>query len=116
LKEAQEKGEYHLIGVNFFGTDPDLLRSMFASDGLYNWTGYRDPLLDDLLQRAGSTAASLSTRKDLYSQVAQIVMNQVLLVPMRDYVNLVAVGPHIQGLRFSYAGWFPLLIDLSVAS
>jgi peptide/nickel transport system substrate-binding protein len=116
LKEAQEKGEYHLIGVNFFGTDPDLLRPMFASDGLYNWTGYRDPLLDDLLQRAGSTAASLSTRKDLYSQVAQIVMNQVLLVPMRDYVNLVAVGPHIQGLRFSYAGWFPLLIDLSVAS
>jgi hypothetical protein len=38
------------------------------------------------------------------------------MIPIRDYVNLVAFQRRIQGLRFSYAGWFPLLIDLELAS
>jgi ABC-type transport system substrate-binding protein len=116
LKEAQEKGDYNAIGINFFGTDADLLRPMFASDGVYNWTGYNDPLLDDLLRRAGSTAISPSERRALYGQAGQIVLNQVLVLPIRDYVNLVASRPRIHELRFSYAGWFPLLIDLEVGS
>jgi peptide/nickel transport system substrate-binding protein len=116
LKEKQEAGEYNAIGINFFGTDPDLLRPMFASDGVYNWTGYRDPLLDDLLRRAGSTSASRAERQTLYGQVAQIVIDQVLVVPVRDYVNLVVSSRRVQGLRFTYTGWFPLLIDLELSS
>lgn len=116
LKEAQERGDYNAIGINFFGTDPDLLRPMFTSDGVYNWTGYADPLLDDLLGRAGGSAASPAERIELYAQAARIVHDQALLIPIRDYVNLVASHQRIQGLRFSYAGWFPLLIDLDIAS
>jgi peptide/nickel transport system substrate-binding protein len=116
LKEAQEQGEYNAIGINFFGTDPDLLRPMFTSGGIYNWTGYTDPLLDDLLGRAGVSAAGTSERSELYAQIARIVRDQALLIPIRDYVNLVASHRRIQGLRFSYAGWFPLLIDLELAS
>ncbi|HSB90042.1 MAG TPA: ABC transporter substrate-binding protein [Anaerolineales bacterium] len=116
LKEAQEKGDYNAIGINFFGTDPDLLRPMFASDGVYNWTGYRDLLLDDLLRRGGSSAISPGERQALYGQATQIVLNQVLVLPIRDYVNLVASSPRIHELRFSYTGWFPLLIDLEIGS
>ncbi|HET7009775.1 MAG TPA: ABC transporter substrate-binding protein [Anaerolineales bacterium] len=116
LKESQESGEYHVIGINFFGTDPDLLRPMFASDGIYNWTGYQDPLLDDLLVRGGSSSTSQAEREAIYGQVSQIVINQVLIVPVRDYVNLVVANRRVQGLRFAYAGWFPLLIDLQLAS
>jgi peptide/nickel transport system substrate-binding protein len=116
LKEAQEEGDYHAIGINFFGTDPDLLRPMFTSGAIYNWTGYSDPLLDDLLGRAGGSAAAPSERSELYAQVTRIVRDQALLIPIRDYVNLVASHRRIQGLRFSYAGWFPLLIDLELAS
>jgi peptide/nickel transport system substrate-binding protein len=115
LKEAQEAGEYHAIGINFFGTDPDLLRPMFSSDGIYNWTGYRDPLLDDLLRRGGSTSASQAERGALYDQIGQMAANQVLILPIRDYVNLVVAHRRLQGLRFGYAGWFPLLIDLELA-
>ena len=116
LKEAQQAGDYHLIGINFFGTDPDLLQQTYASDGLYNWTGYRDPLLDELLRRAGSTSASQTDRRTIYAQVAQIVMNQVLTLPVRDYVDLVVTNRRVEGLRFTYSGWFPLLIDLEVVS
>jgi len=116
LKEAQEQGDYSAIGLNFFGTDPDLLRPMFTSGGIYNWMGYSDPLLDDLLGRAGGSAAAAAERSELYAQIARIVRDQGLLIPIRDYVNLVASHRRIQGLRFSYAGWFPLLIDLELAS
>ena len=37
LKEARDAGNYSAIGINFFGADPDVLRPMFVSDGLYNW-------------------------------------------------------------------------------
>ena len=116
LKEAQEEGDYNAIGINFFGTDPDLLRPMFSSGAIYNWMGYSDLLLDSLLARAGGSAAAPPERSELYTQVARIVRDQALMIPIRDYVNLVAFQRRIQGLRFSYAGWFPLLIDLELAS
>jgi len=116
LKEAQERGDYNAIGINFFGTDPDLLRPMFASEGIYNWTGYADPSLDDVLRRAGASAATPSQRVELYAEAARIMGDQALVIPIRDYVNLVGASPRIHGLRFSYAGWFPLLIDLEVGS
>jgi peptide/nickel transport system substrate-binding protein len=116
LKEEQEAGGYHLIGINFFGTDPDVLRPMFAGDGVYNWTAYRDPLLDDLLRRAGSMSTSQADRQALYSEVSLIVRDQALILPIRDYVNLVVSNRRVHGLRFTYTGWFPLLIDLELTS
>jgi peptide/nickel transport system substrate-binding protein len=54
LRDAADRGEYNLIGINFFGTDPDLLRPMFTSDGLYNWMNVSDPELDAVLLQAAT--------------------------------------------------------------
>jgi peptide/nickel transport system substrate-binding protein len=115
LQEAQKKGEYHAIGINFFDTDPDLLRSFFASSGLYNWTGYADPELDDLLNQASRATLDEGLRLDLYAQIASHVREEALVLPIRDYVNLVVASSQLQGLRFSSQGWFPYLIDLALA-
>lgn len=112
LREAQESGEYHLIGINFFGTDADLLRSFYASDGFYNWSGYADPQLDQLLAAALEVTHDPETRHVYYSQVAEIIRDQVLIIPIRDYVNLVVARSELGGLHFSPQGWFPYLIDL----
>ena len=112
LKEASDQGDYSLIGINFFGTDPDLLRPMFTSSGLYNWMNVSDPALDAVLSQAATTAASQSDRQALYADAARAIRDQALILPIRDYVDLVVADNRAGGLAFSYQGWFPLLHDL----
>ncbi len=112
LKSAQQKGAYNAIGLNFFGTDPDLLRPFFASDGIYNWTGLKDPSIDSLLSLAAQSTLDPAARMDAYATLAQKVREEALLLPIRDYVDLVVANNRVQGLRFSAQGWFPFLIDL----
>jgi peptide/nickel transport system substrate-binding protein len=114
LNEMQAAGEYHLIGINLFDSDPDLLRSFYASDGFYNWTGYADSELDALLTQAAEAALDPELRWELYAAAATRIRDQALLIPIRDYVNLVVTNNRIQGLHFSAQGWFPLLIDLKM--
>ena len=113
LNEAQQRSEYHAIGMNTFGSDPDLLRPFFASDGFFNWSGYRDADLDSLLDQAAQTSTSEDARLELYAGVAGMIREQWLILPVRDYVNLVGASRDVQGLRFSAQGWSPYLIELS---
>jgi peptide/nickel transport system substrate-binding protein len=114
LNEMQAAGEYHLIGINLFDSDPDLLRSFYASDGFYNWTGYADSELDALLTQAAEATLDPELRWELYAAAATRIRDQALLIPIRDYVNLVVTNNRLQGLHFSAQGWFPILIDLKI--
>jgi peptide/nickel transport system substrate-binding protein len=115
LREAVDAGDYNLIGIEFFGTDPDVLRPMFAIGGLYNWMNYSDADLDEVLTRAATTAISQDERAVLYDEASRIIRDQSLILPVRDYVDLVVVNDRLTGLRFTYQGWFPLLLDLRPA-
>jgi peptide/nickel transport system substrate-binding protein len=115
LKETQAEGQYHAIGLNFFGTDPDLLQSFYHSQSLYNWTGYQDPQVDALLEQAAQETHNAALRRQYYAKLYKIIRDQALVIPIREYVNLVVVRAEIQGLHFSSQGWFPSLIDLGRA-
>jgi hypothetical protein len=39
-------------------------------------------------------------------------MQEALVLPVRDYVNLNLAHAEAQGLRFDAQGWFPWLIDV----
>ncbi len=115
LKEIQTSGEYHAIGINFFDSDPDLLRSFYSSKGFYNWSLVEDARLDELLLQASQETLDTDLRLALYGQVFERIRDQVLVLPIRDYINLVVTSSRLQGLRFSDQGWFPFLIDLRLA-
>ena len=115
LKEIQASGEYHAIGINFFDSDPDLLRSFYSSKGFYNWSMVDDTRLDELLVQASQETLNPDLRLSLYGQVFERIRDQALVLPIRDYVNLVVTSSRLQGLRFSEQGWFPFLIDLRLA-
>jgi peptide/nickel transport system substrate-binding protein len=115
LKELQSEDQYNLIGYYTFGTDPDLLRAFFHSRGAYNWTGVDDPELDRVLDQASQTINDPVTRRMLYEQAAATIEDQALILPMRDYVDLIGYNRRVQGLRYNFQGWFPLLIDLRLA-
>lgn len=116
LKEAQSAGDYSLIGVNLFGTDPDLLRPFFTSGGAYNWSNVHSTDLDRLLLEGSQTSLDRQARAALYAQAGRQVIDLALLLPIRDYVNLVVAHSRVHDLRFSAQGWFPLLIELQLAS
>ncbi|GMR11274.1 MAG: ABC transporter substrate-binding protein [Anaerolineae bacterium] len=114
LIDARTQGEYNAIGMNSFGTDPDLLRPFYVSEGFFNWSGYRDPKLDSLLASAAESFASPDQREQLYQEFAEYVLDLWLILPVRDYVNLVGSSQRVEGLRFSPQGWFPYLNDLEL--
>jgi peptide/nickel transport system substrate-binding protein len=111
--EIADEGRHHLIPFNLSGSDPDILRKFFHSQASFNWSKLNDAELDNWLEAAARTS-NREEREALYSQIQLRVMNEALVLPIRDYVNLNGVNDHVQGLAFDAQGWFPWLIDVTV--
>jgi peptide/nickel transport system substrate-binding protein len=114
LLEVVESGQYNLVAFNTFGLDPVFLNEFFASEGTSNWAGFSNPEVDSLLSDA-MRQTDLSTRFALYARVQRLIMNEALILPIRDQVNLNASSAVITGLTFDPYGWFPLLNNVTVA-
>jgi peptide/nickel transport system substrate-binding protein len=112
LKEAQTSGNYHAIGINFFGTDPDQLRAFFSSEGLYNWANLNDADIDRLL--VTGSVDTTDARVQVYAELHRLLAEAAVLLPIRDYVNLVVARAEVSNLRYDAQGWNPILIDLSL--
>jgi peptide/nickel transport system substrate-binding protein len=115
LVDEVETGEYNLVAFYSFGMDPSLLNPYFLSDGANNWTGYSNIELDNILQEA-VRQSDPNVRRALYSQGQRHIMEQALILPIRDYVNLNASSANLQGLDFDPYGWFPILNNVSLAN
>jgi peptide/nickel transport system substrate-binding protein len=113
LKEAQAGAQYHLISMNLAGTDPDLLRSFYRSDGAYNWSGIARQDLDADLDQA-ARAGDGAQRIDLYRNIQEVIAGECAILPIRDYVNINVANVRVRGLSYSAQGWFPLLIDVEI--
>jgi peptide/nickel transport system substrate-binding protein len=107
------EGEHHLIPFTLSGSDPDILRKFFDSEATFNWSLVQDPELDGWLE-TGASISDQERRLELYSLVQERVMDQALVIPIRDYVNLNGVNGRVQGLRYDAQGWFPWLIDVTI--
>lgn len=112
LSEAVSTGEYNLVAFDTPGMDPAFLNDYFATGGSLNWSGYSTPEMDTLLASA-VIEPETALRRSIYAQIQRIIMNQALILPIRDYVNLNAAIGSINGLRYDPYGWFPLLADIS---
>ncbi|MCS7072621.1 MAG: ABC transporter substrate-binding protein, partial [Anaerolinea sp.] len=115
LLEAVGTGDYNLVAFYEFGADPSFLARYFLTNGVNNWSGVSDPTLDQLLIDAERTS-DVSARFGLYSQVQQLIMQQALILPIRDYVNLNAAAPEVSGLAYDAYGWFPIIPAVSFAA
>jgi peptide/nickel transport system substrate-binding protein len=113
INEQIQRGQYNLVAWYDFGLDPSLLRRFFSTGGANNWTGFSDATLDGLFLQA-EQQADPNARASLYAQVQRGVMEQALILPIRDYVNLNGASAQIQGLTYDAYGWFPLLNNVTV--
>jgi ABC-type transport system substrate-binding protein len=115
LTDEADSNEYHAIALNFSGRDPVFINSFYTSNGRLNWSRYSDVELDSWLQSA-ATELDSQRRGVLYSNIQERIMDQALVLPIRDYTNLNGVQPGIEGVHFDAQGWFPYLMDVTLPS
>lgn len=111
------EGSYDLVPFLFSSSDPDIIRTTFHSsnvDGGFNWSKFSDPQLDAWLE-AGREEMDEAARREIYANIQQHIMEQAIIVPIRDYVNLNAAHADVQNLRYDGQGWFPWLYEVYVA-
>lgn len=114
--QAGADGQYHLIGFTLASSDPHILRSSFHSENIeggFNWSKVRDSELDALLER-GTRTIDLEERARIYAAIQERIMDQALIIPIRDYVNLNGASAAVKGLQYDAQGWFPWLYDTRV--
>jgi peptide/nickel transport system substrate-binding protein len=113
LKEIVATNKYNLVAFNVSGVDPAFLNDFFLTNGSYNWSGFSSPELDNILNQAVRQGDS-TARRDLYAQAQQIIMQNALILPIADSVNLNAVSVSTHGLVFDAYGWFPVLDNVTM--
>ena len=114
--EAAANSEHNMIPNAISSSDPDILANYFHSENIeggFSWSRYVDPELDSLLEE-GARTMDPAERAELYAQAQEIIMEQALIIPIRDYVNLNGARSSVKGLRYSLQGWFPWLYDVYV--
>lgn len=115
LSEQAAEGEYNAIAINFSGLDPSLLNAFYGTAGPLNWSRFSDPNLDVLLEQA-VTVQDEALRQELYYQIQTQIMDQAVVFPIREQVNLNGVQPGISGLSYDAYGWFPYLTEIGFGS
>lgn len=113
LLEAAKNGDYNLIGYIDYGIEPSILNATFMSTGSANWTNQADGNVDSWLTRA-TDSLDIETRQNMYKALQNYVMEQALILPIRDWVTLNGARTNIGGLTFDAYGWYPLLANLTI--
>jgi peptide/nickel transport system substrate-binding protein len=112
LRERVSEGNYHLVAFDTPGYDPYVMNSYYMSDGANNYMNYNNPELDAALLSA-VRETSTNTRQAYYSRIQEFIMDEALILPIRDYVNLNATRSGIEGLQYDAYGWFPMMYNVS---
>ncbi|MBN1202372.1 MAG: hypothetical protein JXJ20_10995 [Anaerolineae bacterium] len=115
LLEYANAGEYNLIGMYDFGVDASILDQFYRSDGARNWSGISDPELDGWLAE-GIRQNADDARAQLYAAAQLRIMEQAVVLPIREYINLNGTSARLDGVIFSAQGWWPLLRNLQLTS
>lgn len=108
LSGYASEGNYHLIALYDFAVDANVLNTFYRTDGARNWSGFSDPEVDQWLTEAVQFVAP-EERSPRYAVVQKRIMEQAVVLPIREYVNLVGTSAQVDGVIFSAQGWWPLL-------
>jgi len=100
-------GKHHLTVQIFTLPDPSVLSINFHSKNIggqgFNWSRYANPTLDHLLDE-GDVTFDLATRKKVYQQAQQIIMDNAVVIPV--FINEQAFGrlATIEGITYVEGG------------
>ena len=114
LRSLIQSGEYDLIPVDRYGIDPNVLAWVFLEDSLYGPARAQNDELQRLLLNILHTTDDQRRRTLVYDAQAQI-MDETLILPIRETVRLTAARSDLRHLRFDAFGFYPLLFNAMIA-
>jgi peptide/nickel transport system substrate-binding protein/oligopeptide transport system substrate-binding protein len=84
--------------------EPDnFLYKLFHSRSPRNYTGYANPVVDDLLQRARTEREDLR-RVELYRRAEQVVLDDAVVIPFFHYTYERVFQPYVKSIEVSGLG------------
>lgn len=113
--EARKQNKYDAGFMWFSYGDPDVLRTIFHSANVdaFNRAKYQVPEVDKLLEDAAATTDA-AKRKDLYAQVQQRVLKDVVVVPLVDTVTHNAKRAEVTGDYLDSLASYVWLYDVQI--
>jgi peptide/nickel transport system substrate-binding protein len=103
LQQITTKRDFDALLLLFVwgGSDPDqtaAFASASAKPGGFNCMSYKNPQVDTILQQAVGTLDK-NSRKQLYTEFAQIVMGELPVLPILSTGNLWPVNRRVQNMK-----------------
>jgi peptide/nickel transport system substrate-binding protein len=114
INPAATKGDHNAATMGWIQGDPDTVGIILYTkniDAGYGWTRFRDQELDDTLVAAASTIDT-AKRKELYTKVQQIVMDNALVLPIYNLFTIYGLHSYVKNFQVDTRGWYPWLYDL----
>jgi peptide/nickel transport system substrate-binding protein len=114
-----KKGNFHLYSLEWIGVvDPDIYFNLFHSTSVppdgNNRGRYRNPELDDLLER-GREAMNQDERRRIYGSVQEILARDLPYIPLWWWRNVVVMQPSVRDFELYPDGKYVSLKKVSVA-
>lgn len=96
--DLQGQGEFDAFMLSWIGNiDPDeFYYAQHHTDGSFNFQGYSNPELDELLD-AARTEVDVDARKELYDQAATIIVDEASYIYLYNPDNIDAWLPSVTG-------------------
>jgi peptide/nickel transport system substrate-binding protein len=104
--ETNVAGKHHLALLGYPNFDSGVLTNAFHTKNIANgfaWTRYRSQELDDLLVKAQGEPDP-PARKQEYSKIQHMIMDQALIVPILNHTGYTAFPSMVQGLKQDVRG------------
>jgi peptide/nickel transport system substrate-binding protein len=101
---ANVSGDMNLTPLQYIGVDPDALHFWFLPGEYFNWSHFSDPKLTELITR-GQQELDPSKREGIYHEVQKIIMDQAVMMPIRQNIDLVMTTKNLTGLTYIGGGF-----------
>ena len=101
---ANINGEVSLTPLQYIGVDPDALHFWFLPGEYFNWSHWSNEELTALIQK-GQTLQDEAERQTLYADAQRIIMENAVMMPIRQNIDLTMIAPEVHGVTYSGGGF-----------
>jgi peptide/nickel transport system substrate-binding protein len=101
---ANVAGDMSLSPLQYIGVDPDALHFWVLEGEYFNWSHWSDPALTELILQ-GQRELDPAKRTEIYHQAQQIIMDNAVIMPIRENIDLLTLSKNLVGVTYSGGGF-----------
>ena len=101
---ANISGDMSLTPLQYIGVDADALSNWFTAGQYFNWSHYSNPKLDALFKQ-GREETDSAKRLPVYHEIQKILMEEAVMLPIRQNIDLVMTSKKLTGVTYSGGGF-----------